>query len=93
MNVSMTSPLSTATPDSAMKPTAEEIENAMPRSHSAATPPVTASGTALNTRRASRHDPSAPSSSRNIRAKQTGKTIMSRCRAAAKFSNWPAQVK
>ena len=38
--LSITSPLSTATPDSAIKPTAAEIENGMPRSHSARTPPV-----------------------------------------------------
>ena len=39
MKVSITRPLSTATPDSAMKPTAAETENGMPRSHSATMPP------------------------------------------------------
>ena len=55
--VSITRPFSTATPDSAMKPTAAEIENGMPRSHSAAMPPVSASGTALKTSSASRGEP------------------------------------
>ena len=35
MKVTITSPFSTATPDRAMNPTAAEIENGMPRSHSA----------------------------------------------------------
>ena len=35
MNVTITRPFSTATPESAMKPTAAEIENGMPRSQSA----------------------------------------------------------
>ena len=42
-----------------MKPTAAETENGMPRSHSATMPPVSASGTALNTSRASRGEPRA----------------------------------
>ena len=41
-----TRPLSTATPKSAMKPTAAEIENGSPRRISANTPPVAAIGTA-----------------------------------------------
>ena len=39
MKDTITTPFSTATPDSAMKPTAAEIENGMPRRSSAATPP------------------------------------------------------
>ncbi len=35
MKVSITSPFRTATPESAMNPTAAEIENGMPRSQSA----------------------------------------------------------
>ena len=58
-----------------MKPTAAEIENGMPRSHSASTPPVSASGTALKTSSASRTEPSARKSSRKIRRKQAGTTI------------------
>ena len=49
MNVTITSPFSTATPESAMKPTAAEIENGMSRSHSATMPPVSASGTPVKT--------------------------------------------
>ena len=92
MKVSITRPLSTATPDRAMKPTAAETENGMPRSHSAKTPPVSASGTALNTSSASRAEPSAPNSSRKISTKHAGTTIISRWRAAARFSNCPPQV-
>ncbi len=50
MNEMITSPFSTATPDKAMKPTPALIESGMSRSTSAATPPVRASGTPLNTR-------------------------------------------
>ena len=49
MKVSITSPLRTATPDSAMNPTPAEIEKGMPRSSSAAIPPESASGTPENT--------------------------------------------
>ena len=75
-----------------MKPTAADTENGMPRSHSATTPPVSASGMALKTISASRAVPSAPISSRKIRMKQAGTTMDSFCRAAARFSNWPPQV-
>ena len=53
MKAIITRPFSTATPDSAMKPTPAEIESGMSRSSSAATPPVSASGTPLNTSSAS----------------------------------------
>ncbi len=55
----MTRPFSTATPESAIKPTAAETDIGMPRNHSAATPPESASGTAVNTSSASRTEPSA----------------------------------
>ena len=48
-----------ATPDTAMKPTAAETENGMPRSSSASAPPTRASGTAANTRAACATEPSA----------------------------------
>ena len=44
---------STATPESAMKPTAAEIENGMSRIHRAKMPPVHAKGTPVKTRMAS----------------------------------------
>ena len=92
MKVSITSPLSTATPDSAMKPTAAETENGMPRSQSATMPPDSASGTALNTSSASRAEPSAANRIRKIITKQAGTTIVRRCRAEARFSNCPPQA-
>ena len=49
-----TMPLSTATPNSAMKPTPADMENGMPRSHSAQTPPMAARGMAENTNSDSR---------------------------------------
>ena len=64
----------------------------MPRSHSAAMPPVSASGTALNTSSASRAEPSAPNSSRKIRTKHAGTTIASRCRADGEVLELPAPV-
>ena len=39
-----TMPLSTATPNRAIKPTPAEMLKGMPRSHSASTPPIVASG-------------------------------------------------
>ena len=56
----MTRPLSTAIPDSAMKPTAAEIEKSMPRTNSSNTPPTSANGTPVKTIAASRTDPNAP---------------------------------
>jgi hypothetical protein len=61
-------------PDSAMKPTAADTENGMPRAHNASTPPVSASGTALNTSAASRAEPSVLIKSRKINTKQAGTT-------------------
>ena len=49
MEVAITSPLRTATPERAMKPTAAGTENGMSRSHSASNPPESASGTPVNT--------------------------------------------
>src|SRR3546814_10204141 len=41
---SITKPLSTATPQSAMNPTAADIDKGIPRAQSASTPPVNANG-------------------------------------------------
>ena len=60
MNVTSTRPFKTATPESAMKPTAAEIENGIPRSQSAATPPINASGTPVKTTSAGRSAPNVP---------------------------------
>jgi hypothetical protein len=89
MNESITTPFSTATPDSAMKPTPAVIENGRPRAARATIPPVSANGTPLNTSRASRTDPKAANSSRKTSRSASGTTIASRVRAAIRFSNWP----
>ena len=49
-----TMPLSTATPNRAMKPTPADMENGIPLSHNAHTPPMAASGMAENTKSDSR---------------------------------------
>ena len=51
-----TRPLSTATPNRATKPTPAAIENGIPRSASAATPPEAATGTAQKISAARRND-------------------------------------
>ena len=53
-------------------------DGCLSRTHSAATPPVSASGTALNTSKASRAEPSALNSNRKIRKKQPGTMIAAR---------------
>ena len=55
MKVMMTRPLSTATPDSAMKPTAGADRERDAAQQQRRTPPVSASGTPLNTSSASAH--------------------------------------
>lgn len=75
----------------AMKPTAAETEKGMSRSHRAATPPVRAIGTALNTMAAYRAEPRAPSSRMKFSAKQAGTRTIRRRRAAVRFSNCPPQ--
>ena len=80
MNDTITTPFSTATPESAMKPTAAEIENGMPRRMSAATPPVSASGTPVNTIAASVTEPKRTKSSAKISRSASGTTT---CKVAA----------
>ena len=72
-----------------MKPTAAETDMGMPRSHRAATPPESASGTAVKTSTASSAQPSAESRSRKISAKHAGTTSARRACAAARCSNCP----
>ena len=71
----MTTPLSTAIPDRAMKPTPAEIEKGMPRSMSAATPPVRANGTPENTTSASFTERNSATSRPKISSKASGTTI------------------
>jgi len=54
-----TMPLSTATPNKAMKPTPAEMLKGMPRADKAKTPPIAESGTALKTSRLSFSEPKA----------------------------------
>ncbi len=89
MKLSITSPLSTATPDSAMKPTAAEIDSGMPRSASATTPPLSANGMPENTSRPSFRLPNIMNSSVNTNASASGTTTCSRSVADCSCSNWP----
>lgn len=57
-------PFSTATPNSAMKPTAAEIENGRPRSKSATMPPTTAKGTLRKMMTAARRERNASQTER-----------------------------
>ena len=89
MKLIITSPFSTATPDSAIKPTPAEIENGIPRSHSASTPPVSASGTLLKTMAASLPEPKAMNSSPKIMISTTGTTTDNRLPAEINCSKVP----
>ncbi len=85
----MTSPFSTAMPETAMNPTPADIENGIRQIHNASTPPVSASGTPLNTMAASRADPKAMNSSPKIITSTTGTTTLSRCEAEMSCSKVP----
>ena len=89
MKLSITIPLSTAMPLSAMKPTPAEIDSGRSRSISAATPPVSASGTPENTTSASRPEPKARNSKPRISTSVSGTTIDSRCVAEISCSKVP----
>ena len=89
MKLTMTSPLSTATPDRAINPTPAEIEKGISRSHKARTPPVSARGTPLKITSASRRDPKASTNKPSIRASVTGTTIIKRLEADSSCSNVP----
>ena len=89
MNAIITTPLSTATPESAMNPTPAEIDKGRSRSHSASTPPVNAKGTPLNTTTASRADPNTMNSRPKIITKVIGTTTPRRSPAAISCSKVP----
>ncbi|KAG1358412.1 hypothetical protein G6F61_014484 [Rhizopus arrhizus] len=88
-----TRPCKVATPETAMKPTAADTENGMPRSSSARMPPTSANGTQLNTRMASLPLRRAMNSSLPISRNTTGTAVASRFSARCRFSNWPPQVR
>ena len=88
----MTSPFSTATPDSAMNPTAAETENGMPRSHSASD----AAGQ-RERNRAEHEQRIARRAERAVEQQEDQDEAgrhhdVSRWRAAIRFSNCPPQV-
>ena len=78
MNATMTSPFSTAIPDRAIKPTAAEIENGMPRNSSANTPPVSARGTPEKMAAASLIDRTAITNNPKMRHRVSGTTTAKR---------------
>ena len=91
MKAIITSPLSTATPLSAMKPTAAEIDSGIPRNHSASTPPVSAKGMPENTSSPSRALPNIANSKAKTSPSATGTTTRRRSLADCRFSNCPPQ--
>ena len=86
MKVTSTTPLSTATPKSAMKPTPAEMLNGIPRTHKARMPPVTAKGIPVKTISACLSELKVVKSSRKISAKVIGTTIISRARPLCRCS-------
>ena len=92
MNAIITSPLSTATPDKAIKPTPAEIDSGISRSHSATTPPVRAKGIPVNTNKPSLRLLNIKNSKVMISSKATGTTICKRLAADCNCSNWPPQL-
>ena len=92
MKVINTSPFSTDTPDSAMKPTAAEIDSGMSRSHSASTPPVNANGIPVNTSSPSFRLPNIANNSTKTRNKAAGTTSCKRFDADCRFSKVPPQL-
>ncbi len=84
--------LSTATPNSAMKPTADDTFSVMPRRCSAISPPSVASGTAERISAGCRRFLNSANSSTNISASTIGKITASRACARCWFSNWPPQA-
>ena len=89
MKLIITRPLSTATPESAMKPTAAEMESGISLSHSAAMPPVSASGTPEKTSKASFTLPNVMKSNNRIRNSVIGITNWSRLVADRSCWNCP----
>ena len=72
-----------------MNPTPAEMENGSPRSHSANTPPVAASGTFRKINSASFDEPNVACSRTKIITRATGTATASRALASCKFLNVP----
>ncbi|MCY1406785.1 hypothetical protein D9M71_220650 [compost metagenome] len=88
----ITNPLSTATPDKAIKPTPADIDRGMSRNHKATTPPVKAKGMPVNTSMPSLRLLNIMNSRANTSSKATGTTICKRFAADCSCSNCPPQV-
>ena len=82
-------PLSTATPNRAIKPTPAEMLKGMSRSHSANTPPIMESGTAVEIIKAYFRRSKVKKSKAKINNKATGTATFRRWRAFSRFSNCP----
>ncbi|MCY1188667.1 hypothetical protein D9M73_298020 [compost metagenome] len=84
--------MSTATPDSAIKPTPAEIDSGISRNHSASTPPVSAKGIPVKTSMPSLRLLNIRNNSVMTSSSATGTTTCSRLAADCSCSNWPPQV-
>ena len=92
INDSMTSPFNTATPDSAMKPTAAEMDIGISRNQSAKMPPVRANGIPVKTSRPSLTLLNITKSSVNTRNSASGTTTRRRWVADCNCSKVPPQL-
>ncbi len=92
MAASMTTPLSTATPKSAMNPIDADRFSVMPRIHRAAIPPTAANGTLVRISSAQRTRPNVTIRSRKMMTSDNGTTSARRAVARSWFSNCPPHV-
>src|SRR5882672_4550555 len=88
----MTTPFSTACPNSAMKPIAADTERGMPVISRAKIPPISANGMLSRMRSALRIAPNASKSNMKMSSTDTGTMMASRAIARSWFSNSPDQV-
>ena len=87
-----TIPLSTATPNNAIKPTPAEILNGIPLINKAKTPPMALIGMAVNISAASFMELKVKYSIKKMRSNARGTTTISLEDAFCKFSNVPPYV-
>jgi len=87
-----TMPLSTATPNRAIKPTPAEMEKFIPLNHNANTPPIADIGTAEKIRKVCTTELNVKNSSTKISSNATGTAIASLVFAASRFWNCPPKV-
>ena len=88
-----TTPFSTAMPESAMKPTAAEMETGMPRMASTIMPPTEAKGTFRKMSSAGLSRRKAKRSTATMRARTAGMTMASRRLASTRVSYCPPHSK